>query len=210
MTNSRPRARRQDAPTRRSPANAVRTREQLLTFLERRSEPDLIGGCRLWSGAVSAKGYGQLEIVHLPFYQAHRASWWAHCGDIPAGLCVCHKCDIPRCINPAHLFLGTVTENNADRDRKGRYRHVHGVRHPLAKLSPDLVAFIRANHRPRDPEFGFKAMAQKLGVDPAVVASAYYGKTWRALEQVAEHRRVLDTLDAELRALTEPAKSEAA
>lgn len=51
---------------------------------------------------------------------AHRVAWMITNGPIPDGLCVLHRCDNPPCVNPAHLFLGTVQDNNADRDAKGR------------------------------------------------------------------------------------------
>ena len=37
-----------------------------------------------------------------------------------SGHCACHHCDMPRCINPDHLFEGTYKENTADAREKGR------------------------------------------------------------------------------------------
>jgi hypothetical protein len=79
--------------------------------------------CWLWTAAQDKKGYGVIQ--EGGFYApknllAHRASWMIHCGDIPEGLCVLHRCDRPPCINPDHLFLGTVRDNHADMDNKGR------------------------------------------------------------------------------------------
>lgn len=84
-------------------------------------------GCWLWLGSMDAKGYG--VVVRRPFgskgkvlqIKAHRASWLAFNGpDGMETLCVLHKCDNPRCVNPDHLFLGSKTDNARDRDTKGR------------------------------------------------------------------------------------------
>ena len=66
-------------------------------------------------------------------------------GEIPKGLCVLHSCDNPRCINPAHLFLGTLLDNVRDRCRKGRSGHgnLHGEQLPQSKLSEKQIKQIR-------------------------------------------------------------------
>lgn len=77
--------------------------------------------CWLWDGAKDKDGYGRLRWKYR-MLRAHVASWIAEHGVLPRGTCVLHKCDNPSCINPAHLWIGTVGDNNHDRHIKGRTR----------------------------------------------------------------------------------------
>jgi hypothetical protein len=106
-------------------------------------------GCLEWQRG-RRKGYGVLRFEgqnHL----AHRAAWAVANGPIPTGLCVLHKCDNPKCINPDHLFLGTIADNCHDRHAKGR--DAKGDNHG-SHTRPDRVA--------RGTRHGSKTMPERI------------------------------------------------
>jgi HNH endonuclease len=83
---------------------------------------DKSGDCWLWQGSIDHRGYGQInaggdrgtKLVHRLVYEDAN-------GPIPAGRYVCHTCDNPQCVNPAHLWCGTSRDNALDMIAKGRH-----------------------------------------------------------------------------------------
>jgi hypothetical protein len=100
-----------------------------------RIEVSSASGCWLWTGCVDSFGYGKVSVPGGNVDRTHRVMWRAHRGEIPKPLCVLHTCDVPRCCNPAHLFLGTELTNNVDKAEKDRGRR---------KLTSSDVMAIRA------------------------------------------------------------------
>ena len=77
-------------------------------------------GCWIWTGKLDRHGYGRIFINGKEGF-VHRHAWRQHRGD-HGPLFVLHKCDVPACCNPDHLFLGTQQDNLADMLRKGRHK----------------------------------------------------------------------------------------
>lgn len=137
------------------------------------------GGCIHWTGSRNKHGYGKIYLGRNengskiePF--AHRWAWEHHNGPIPDGMIVCHKCDNPICMNPSHLFLGTDTDNMADRDSKGR--QARGERSKLSKLTAQDVTAIRALHSQ-----GFKIgrLAEMFGITYPGISGIVHRRTWK-------------------------------
>jgi len=95
-------------------------------------------------------------------------------GQIPNGMCVCHTCDDPKCINPAHLFLGTNQENTKDRNNK--QRQARGLDQAFCKLTPEKVIEMRADYFQKGKTI--RKIAKDNGVCFATAREAIQGITW--------------------------------
>lgn len=142
--------------------------DRLWEKVDRRGSED----CWLWTGHSNNQGYGMISTRRGqgPML-AHRVAYEATHGPIPPSLFVCHRCDVPLCCNPAHLFLGSHQANMDDMTSKGR--HARGERHGAARLSTQQVQSIRdacrrgANHT---------AMALQFGVAQSTISRIAAGK----------------------------------
>ena len=132
-------------------------------------QPD---GCWIWQAAIRPNGYGHLAASRrgIPPLKAHRVAYELTYGPIPAGMLVCHTCDVRACCNPAHLFLGTQRDNNLDKVRKGRESR------PNAKLTPAQVKAIRERLRAGESQ---RAIAREHGLDPSTISNIATRKHWR-------------------------------
>jgi len=102
--------------------------------------------CWEWLASKDKDGYGRF-FLEGKNVSAHRYSYKLVNGIIGEGLCICHKCDNPKCVNPNHLFLGTHTDNMKDKVKKGRARGNHiGELNTSAKLTSEKVLEIRQKY----------------------------------------------------------------
>lgn len=123
--------------------------------------------CWLWTGAVVPKGYGVFNRGSNRAYLAHRFAWELLNGPLVPGQPVLHSCDVPGCVRPDHLRIGTRHENNTEMATKGRAHH--GEKHHLAKLSVDEVMSIRRLHTAG--ELTQRQLARAFNVDPSTISS---------------------------------------
>lgn len=136
-------------------------------------------GCWIWQGATRS---GQKDPYGWAAYAgkqmgAHRVSWLVHRGSIPDGLYVCHRCDVRKCVNPDHLFLGTPSENMRDMWSKGRHKSpAEGV---VGSLSAKLTAlqaraiYARALAGERTSD-----LAKEFSVSQSAVSKIKSGGNW--------------------------------
>jgi hypothetical protein len=129
--------------------------------------------CWIWRGPTNVHGYGRVGI-HLRKQYAHRVAWTLTNGEVPAGLCLLHRCDNPPCVNPAHLFLGTRSDNAKDKVSKGRQSK--GDSRPNAKLSMDKAEAIRREHA--QGAVSACALARRYGVRPSQITRVLRGVGW--------------------------------
>lgn len=141
--------------------------------LERSIHYEVNSGCWLWSGAMERHGYGRLFGSDGHIQSAHRASWEIHNGPIADGLCVCHRCDTPACVNPSHLFLGSQRENIQDASRKRRTPL--GERQGHSKLKNAEVLEIRRLAASGEKQ---KDIGRRFGIAQPTVSEIVARRRW--------------------------------
>ena len=162
--------------------------------------------CWPWIGHRSPQGYGRM-VIGRRRRVATRISLYLDGRPAPANLQACHRCDNPPCVNPAHLFAGTTSENARDAVAKGRIvRGPHleelrrtyrgdrhwtrrmpermrtGTSHHAAKLDPSKVQTIRAEHAAG--RSSLRALAARFGVSKHTVMLIVNRRTWKGVASV--------------------------
>src|SRR5262245_27016520 len=151
-----------------------RNSDQADTWFWTRCEPEPNSNCLLWcQGGV--RGYGRVRVGGIKIL-AHRLAYELVHGPIPRGMCVLHRCDVPLCCNPSHLFLGTNADNAADRDQKQRQARYE--RNSSAKLTRAAIHKIRAA---LDRGATTRARGRKYGVSGSTISHAANGRNWKGV-----------------------------
>ena len=135
--------------------------------------------CWKWTAAKHTNGYGKMGGggKHGKTLLAHHVSYELHYGAIPNGMFVCHSCDNRLCVNPAHLWLGTASDNVSDMMEKDRWRGYdkRGERNPSAKLTAAQVNEIRERARAGENQ---SRIAEQFGVSRQLVSEIKRGNVW--------------------------------
>ncbi len=141
-------------------------------------------GCWIWQGGTDKAGYGTCSFrIDMTSYRqkrvgAHRYFYELHKGPI-GDLCVLHRCDVPLCVNPEHLFLGTRRDNLYDMRAKGRMAPRHGKFAPNRKLTEEQAIAILNSGISVTSEF--RVTAAEYGVSMSCIRDLVRGRSWRYL-----------------------------
>lgn len=147
----------------------------------KRVTPIRSGECWLWNGPLTASGYGKSAGNRM----SHRVAYAIVFGEVPEDMCVLHRCDVRRCCNPTHLFLGSLADNMHDRSAKMRQPHGEVTRN--SKLKSWQVLQIR--EMCAAGVASYKDIAASFGVTQPLVTHIATGKRWAHLGGPRTHHK---------------------
>lgn len=145
--------------------------------IARQTQPE--GDCIVFTGGQQRRSGHRTISFENHLRGVHRVAWVLANGPVPEGQVVMHRCDNPPCVKLEHLVLGTVADNNLDRDQKGRHRPLPGSKNGNARLTEWQVAEIRV-HLTRS--ISQAAIGARYGVSQSLVWLIKAGRAWTHVE----------------------------
>jgi hypothetical protein len=137
--------------------------------------PEPNSGCWLWIGACNGDGYATIHCKGKTF-AGHRVIFQRLIGSIPKGMQVLHKCDVPFCLNPDHLWLGSHTDNMRDKKKKDRVHRPHGELNGHCKLTKLEALEIKS------AVIGCWKLSKRYGMSVSTIQNIRNGRIWRPLK----------------------------
>lgn len=140
--------------------------------------PEPNSGCWLWDGTADKHGYGYFSYGGRRVF-AHRAAFASRFRVLDSHEHVCHRCDVPACVNPDHLFLGDQRANMADKKAKGRVRAPKGEKSGRAKLTEaQAQEILRLHAEGAVPQVH---IARAFGISRRAMREITDGRNWKHL-----------------------------
>lgn len=158
--------------------NNLSLEDRFMKYVQKSDDPD---GCWEWIGCKNSDGYGSFKINNKT-YSSHRVSYALFIGDIPDRMLVCHSCDNPNCVNPAHLWLGTNKDNVTDMYNKGRQSHVgapKGENHWSHKLTEQKIYQI---HKMIEQGHAQRKIAKMFEISESTVSYIKSNLRWKHIK----------------------------
>lgn len=154
-----------------------RIQKILAADVYKRIAPKNENGCMLWRGSKNHCGYGLVAILPKWSIKAHRFIWELHNkATIPKGMVIMHTCDVKACVNPEHLKLGTIADNNLDKIQKGGHGSAKGEAHKDAKLTIQKVKEIRLKSK---QGISMRVLSKEYGVACSNIYNVVSNKSWK-------------------------------
>lgn len=150
--------------------------EQFWSKVDKSGGPD---ACWLWTGSMTVAGYGRYNRTY-----AHRLAHELSIGPIPDGLLVCHHCDNKPCVNPAHLYVGTVADNNRDAMERGQWKKPPNAWGPGRRQRP---THCKRGH----PLEGDNVYVDRRGSNICRICQRAHYRAWQARHRIVEQAEQL-------------------
>lgn len=142
---------------------------QLLKKIQKHLRIDEVTGCWEWQRTChNRSGHGRMS-VHGKMKYVHRLMYEIHKGPVDPLEVVRHKCDNPKCCRPSHLELGSVRDNNLDKQLRGRVP---------TKLTVDDVRSIRVEYA---NGYSIPQISWWYDIPRSTIYDVIQGKNWKFL-----------------------------